>query len=272
MRCRNCNQELARSGKFCRFCGSPQPAPESTGAKLSASAGSVQVTKTLGSPPRLAVAPPAGPGVPARDLAEASSFTEGTAPEWKYQSLSNLPLPALAPPESEVPSNERKNEDPLMLSVRPEDFSLAPPTNVLIGPFQQAGFGLRFGAGMFDFSLYMLWFLLWWPVAAFLAKQNPAFSYSVQGLGYCVFGILLIANHVLLPARQGQTLGKWLVGIRIIQTSFAPVSVFHILKRHLIGYPLSMIFGLGFLWMLWDRRQQGWHDKLAHTLVVRLDV
>lgn len=272
MRCRNCNQELARSGKFCRFCGSPQPASEEAEVKLSRSASSAQVTKTLGSPPRLAVAPPAGAVVPAKGSEFANPVNEGPAPEWKYQSLSNLPLPALAPPESESDREERKSEDPLMLSVRPDDFSLAPPTNVLIGPFQQAGFGLRFGAGMFDFSLYMLWFLVWWPIAGFLAKQNPTVSYSLQGLGYWVFGILLIANHLLLPARQGQTFGKWLVGIRIIQTSFAPVSVVHILKRHLIGYPLSMIFGLGFLWMLWDRRQQGWHDKFAHTLVVRLDI
>jgi uncharacterized RDD family membrane protein YckC len=28
-------------------------------------------------------------------------------------------------------------------------------------------------------------------------------------------------------------------------------------------------FGLGLLWVAFDSRKQGWHDKLAHTLVVR---
>ena len=36
------------------------------------------------------------------------------------------------------------------------------------------------------------------------------------------------------------------------------------------GYFASMIpFGLGFLWVLFDKRKQGWHDKLAGTVVVR---
>jgi uncharacterized RDD family membrane protein YckC len=27
---------------------------------------------------------------------------------------------------------------------------------------------------------------------------------------------------------------------------------------------------LGFFWILWDKDQQGWHDKIAGTVVVRL--
>ena len=37
-----------------------------------------------------------------------------------------------------------------------------------------------------------------------------------------------------------------------------------------IGYFLSLIpLGLGFLWVGWDARKQGWHDKIAGTVVVR---
>ncbi|MCB2054780.1 MAG: RDD family protein [Geminicoccaceae bacterium] len=37
-----------------------------------------------------------------------------------------------------------------------------------------------------------------------------------------------------------------------------------------IGYFLSsFVFGLGYLWMLWDARRQTWHDKIARTVVVR---
>ena len=33
---------------------------------------------------------------------------------------------------------------------------------------------------------------------------------------------------------------------------------------------LSMvIFGLGYLWIVFDRRNQSWHDKLAGTVVIR---
>lgn len=33
----------------------------------------------------------------------------------------------------------------------------------------------------------------------------------------------------------------------------------------------SLPFGLGLLWIAWDRRRQGWHDKLAESLVVLED-
>ncbi|MCK5330925.1 MAG: RDD family protein [Candidatus Marinimicrobia bacterium] len=45
-------------------------------------------------------------------------------------------------------------------------------------------------------------------------------------------------------------------------------------KGQLIGryfaYYLSLLpLGLGFLWIAWDKRKQGWHDKLAGTVVIR---
>jgi uncharacterized RDD family membrane protein YckC len=42
-----------------------------------------------------------------------------------------------------------------------------------------------------------------------------------------------------------------------------------LLVRYL-GYYLSLLpLGLGFLWIIWDPRKQGWHDKLAGTVVIR---
>lgn len=37
-----------------------------------------------------------------------------------------------------------------------------------------------------------------------------------------------------------------------------------------LGYFVSTIpFGLGLMWVGWDKRKQGWHDKLANTVVVK---
>lgn len=33
----------------------------------------------------------------------------------------------------------------------------------------------------------------------------------------------------------------------------------------LSGLPL----GLGFFWIAWDKRKQGWHDKLSGTVVIK---
>jgi uncharacterized RDD family membrane protein YckC len=37
-----------------------------------------------------------------------------------------------------------------------------------------------------------------------------------------------------------------------------------------LAYFVSVIpFGLGLFWVGFDKRKQGWHDKLAHSVVVR---
>jgi hypothetical protein len=39
-----------------------------------------------------------------------------------------------------------------------------------------------------------------------------------------------------------------------------------------VGYLVSgIVMSLGFIWILFDRKRQGWHDKLARTYVVGVD-
>lgn len=67
----------------------------------------------------------------------------------------------------------------------------------------------------------------------------------------------------------GQTVGMIAMRIRIVRIDGQPMSWATGLVRY-AGYILSIIsLGLGLLWILWDRDKQGWHDKIARTLVVR---
>jgi uncharacterized RDD family membrane protein YckC len=67
----------------------------------------------------------------------------------------------------------------------------------------------------------------------------------------------------------GATPGKLLLGLRIRSANdFAPINRSQALLR-LISYPLSAIcLMLGFFSISWDKRRQGWHDKIAGTVVV----
>lgn len=65
----------------------------------------------------------------------------------------------------------------------------------------------------------------------------------------------------------GQTLGKWVMGVRIIRTNGERMR-FGTCVRRQIGYFLSMVLFLGYLWILIDNRRQGFHDKIAGTFVV----
>jgi uncharacterized RDD family membrane protein YckC len=65
----------------------------------------------------------------------------------------------------------------------------------------------------------------------------------------------------------GQTPGKSVMGVRIVQTDGQRIRLGAALRRWL-GYWLSSVLFLGFLLSLADNRRQALHDKLAGTLVV----
>jgi uncharacterized RDD family membrane protein YckC len=70
--------------------------------------------------------------------------------------------------------------------------------------------------------------------------------------------------------QNGQTLGNRVVGIRVIRESGEPLTILNGIVRYFGYFISSLCFGLGFLWMLWDGKKQGWHDKLARTLVIKI--
>jgi uncharacterized RDD family membrane protein YckC len=75
---------------------------------------------------------------------------------------------------------------------------------------------------------------------------------------------------VLFWIYRQATPGKMAISARIVdaKTGQAP-STRQLVIRYL-GYFVSTIpFGLGLMWVGFDPRKQGWHDKLAGTVVVR---
>jgi len=68
------------------------------------------------------------------------------------------------------------------------------------------------------------------------------------------------------------TPGKQLFDCQIVDATTLRRPRFSRLVLRYIGYIISLLpLGLGFLWVLFDRRRQGWHDKMANTLVIMQD-
>lgn len=81
--------------------------------------------------------------------------------------------------------------------------------------------------------------------------------------------IASILYFAMMWSRTGQTLGKKWLGIKVVTAEWIPPTFWRAAGRAIIGYWLSdLVFGLGFLWMLWDDYQQCWHDKLFSTYVI----
>jgi hypothetical protein len=80
-----------------------------------------------------------------------------------------------------------------------------------------------------------------------------------------------IAYFSLLPFWwKGQTIGKRLFGLRIVELTGKPLGLMLCFGRY-GGYAAGVATGgMGFLQILWDANRQAVEDKLAHTVVVDL--
>ena len=80
-----------------------------------------------------------------------------------------------------------------------------------------------------------------------------------------------IAYFTLLPSWwRGQTLGKRLFGLRVVELTGKPLGLMNCFGRY-GGYAAGLATGgVGLLQVLWDPNRQAVQDKLAHTVVVDL--
>jgi len=82
--------------------------------------------------------------------------------------------------------------------------------------------------------------------------------------------VVLPAIAVILFWRfKGATPGKMLIAAKIVDArTLGKPSTAQLIGRFL-AYVISMLpAGIGLLWVAFDKRKQGWHDKLAGTVVI----
>jgi uncharacterized RDD family membrane protein YckC len=79
---------------------------------------------------------------------------------------------------------------------------------------------------------------------------------------------LATAYFVLSHGMGGKTIGKWLMGLRVVGADQTEVTCRQAILRWLAMVGLAPL-ALGFLWVLWSREKRAWHDLLARTWVVR---
>jgi len=70
---------------------------------------------------------------------------------------------------------------------------------------------------------------------------------------------------ILNTATTGQTIGKRLAGVIILQPDGKILSLQAALIRTLASVLSLLPLGLGLLWTIWDKNHETWHDKIAKT-------
>lgn len=79
--------------------------------------------------------------------------------------------------------------------------------------------------------------------------------------------VIMVGYFYYFHKKSGQTPGKKLLGIKVVSST--PGESMQLGLRETLGrFMSSAFFNLGYLWILFDRRRQGWHDKIGNTIVV----
>lgn len=133
---------------------------------------------------------------------------------------------------------------------------------------EYVGFWARLLATLVDVALFIgLCAVVEWPLTLidddlYLNGTNPW-----VGLFQRVLWVVLVLGF--WATVQG-TPGKQALRATIVHARTGQRPAFWQMVVRYVAYVLSLLpFGLGFFWVLWDPRKQGWHDKLANTVVVR---
>jgi len=66
------------------------------------------------------------------------------------------------------------------------------------------------------------------------------------------------------------TVGGVVLRLQVVRQDGGPLTFLVALVRALAAAFSAVVLFLGFFWIAWDNDKQGWHDKIAGTVVVRL--
>lgn len=139
---------------------------------------------------------------------------------------------------------------------KPEEFAL-----------EYAGFWIRLGASIIDLIILSIILYAIFKLIIFMVPSS-IFIIIFSFVAWLIEIVYVVAFWVW----RGQTPGKMITGIKIIRTDSSPIDWQYSLLRYIGCIISAIIIFIGFIWIAFDSRKQGIHDKIADTYVVKLPV
>lgn len=127
----------------------------------------------------------------------------------------------------------------------------ASPSNVELNSLPRAGFWIRMGALALDTLIVAI-------VVNWLEPTGHLFLIALAGYG------------ALMWKLKGTTIGGIVCNLRVVRTDGRDIEWETAIVRALSCFLSLIPAGLGFIWMVFDNNRQTWHDKIAGTVVVRV--
>ena len=123
-------------------------------------------------------------------------------------------------------------------------------------------------------DLFLVATIIGFGILAWITVSQETPEWDSRFVNVWVTGTLIIAVllKIVLDAELRGTPGLHLVDCLLVDSrSGHAITLGQSVKRTL-ATPLAILPALlGLAWMIWDRRKQGWHDKLGGAVVIRDD-
>lgn len=132
------------------------------------------------------------------------------------------------------------------------------------------GFWRRFVANWLDNVLQTIVLILILVGTMFLAPSQADSSNGPALLPLLLSYVFSFLYYVLFWVYKGATPGKMLLGLKVVdKDTYEHITLSQAALRY-VGYIISAIFFLlGYITAAFDDRKQGWHDKMAGSVVIR---
>jgi len=135
--------------------------------------------------------------------------------------------------------------------------------------YTYAGFGIRFAAALIDTFLFSVVFI---PIALIFGPDD---YYAIDQVGLTSFDLLMqllfAVVYITFWVKLSATPGKILLKLKILDAKTGQqIRLSQAITRYLGYFVSAIVFCLGYIWIGFDARKQGWHDKMAKTVVVRV--
>ncbi len=76
--------------------------------------------------------------------------------------------------------------------------------------------------------------------------------------------------YIVCWVKFAGTPGKRLLRLKVLDEKTGEnLTVGQAILRYIGYFPSTLVFFLGFIWIAFDSKKQGWHDKIAKSVVVR---
>ena len=134
---------------------------------------------------------------------------------------------------------------------------------------EYVGFWPRVGASLIDTIL--LGIVVWPLLTAFYGDSYWTGDELVKGpMDFLLSWVFPAVAVILFWVAKQATPGKMAISAKIVDAKTGnAASIGQLVGRYAAYYLSAIPLLLGFIWVAFDDRKQGWHDKLAGTVVVR---